>query len=548
MAHPLRLWSRRVRRAAATRGRHMHSDSGHTQSVWMDTAEVPEYPALMENARADVCVVGAGIAGLTTAYLLAQEGKSVVLLDDGPIAGGETGRTTAHLTNVFDDRYYEVEREHGTAAARLTLRSHTTAVDTIERIVRNESIDCDFRRLDGWLFLSEADARKRPDILDKEEEVSHRLGMTVDRAARAPIPRFDTGPALRYPNQAQFHPIKYLAGLAHAFTKLGGRIHTRSHVESIKGGERPKVKTSDGHTVNCGAVCVCTNSPISDYVVTHLKQAAYRTFVIGARIAGGAVPAGLYWDTPSPYHYVRLMTGADSGDDILIAGGEDHKTGQEDDAGERFRRLEEWTRDRFPIGDVQYRWSGQVLEPADYLAFIGPNPDGAKNVYLATGDSGNGMTHGTIAGILLTDLIFGRPNPWAELYDPKRVSLKSAPDLLKENFNVAVQYADWVKPGEASSADDIPPGEGAVLRRGVHRVAAYRDDDGNIHERSAVCTHLACVVRWNSTEKSWDCPCHGSRFDAYGNVVNGPALMALGPAEPEHRQAPGKEHAAPGPA
>jgi Rieske Fe-S protein len=189
-----------------------------------------------------------------------------------------------------------------------------------------------------------------------------------------------------------------------------------------------------------------------------------------------------------------------------------------------------------------------VLEPADYLAFIGPNPDGAKNVYLATGDSGNGMTHGTIAGLLLTDLVFGRPNPWAELYDPKRVSLKSAPDLLKENFNVAVQYADWVKPGEASSADDIPPGEGAVLRRGVHRVAAYRDDDGNIHERSAVCTHLACIVRWNSTEKSWDCPCHGSRFDAFGNVVNGPALMALGPAEPEHKHAAAQEHAATPPA
>jgi glycine/D-amino acid oxidase-like deaminating enzyme/nitrite reductase/ring-hydroxylating ferredoxin subunit len=526
----------------------MHSDSGNTQSVWMDTAEVPEYPALMEDTNADVCVVGAGIAGLTTAYFLARGGKSVVVLDDGPIAGGETGRTTAHLTNVFDDRYYEVEREHGTAAARLTLQSHTTAIDTVERIVRSENIDCDFRRLEGWLFLSEGDARKRPDILDKEEEASRRLGMSVDRAARAPIPRFDTGPALRYPNQAQFHPVKYLAGVARAFTKLGGRIHTRTHVESIAGGERPKVKTADGRTVTCGAVCVCTNSPISDYVVTHLKQAAYRTFVIGAKIAGDALPVGLYWDTPSPYHYVRLMKGDGSGDDILIAGGEDHKTGQKDDAEERFRCLEEWTRDRFPIGEVVYRWSGQVMEPADFLAFIGPNPDGAENVFLATGDSGNGMTHGTIAGLLLTDLVFGRPNPWAELYDPKRLSLKSAPELLKENFNVAVQYADWVKPGEAASADDIPPGEGAVLRRGVHRVAAYRDDEGNIHERSAVCTHLACIVRWNSTEKSWDCPCHGSRFDAFGNVVNGPALMALGPAEPEHKHAPAKEHAASPPA
>ena len=526
----------------------MHSDSGHTQSVWMDTAQVPEYPALMESTRADVCVVGAGIAGLTTAYLLAREGKSVVVLDDGPIAGGETGRTTAHLSNVFDDRYFEVERLHGEDSARLTLESHTIAIDTIERIARTENIDCDFRRLDGWLFLSETDARKHPEILDREEATARRIGLAVDRAARAPIPRFDTGPALRFPKQAQFHPVKYLAGVARALTKLGGRIHTFSHVESIAGGKRPTVKTADGRSVNCGAVCVCTNSPISDYVVIHLKQSAYRTFVIGAQISGGALPPGLYWDTPSPYHYVRLVKGNSQGDDILLVGGEDHKTGQEDDAENRFRCLEEWTRARFAIGAVEYRWSGQVMEPADYLAFIGRNPDGAENVFLATGDSGNGMTHGTIAGLLLTDLVLGRSNPWTELYDPKRVSAKSAPGLLRENLNVVVQYADWIKPGEASSADDIPPGEGAVLRRGVHRVAAYRDDHGNLHERSAVCTHLACVVRWNSTEKSWDCPCHGSRFDAFGSVINGPALNALGPAEPEHHPAAGQERPAPPPA
>jgi glycine/D-amino acid oxidase-like deaminating enzyme/nitrite reductase/ring-hydroxylating ferredoxin subunit len=525
----------------------MHSDSGYTQSVWMDTAEVPEYPALMEDTRADVCVVGAGIAGLTTAYLIARSGKSVVVLDDGPVAGGETGRTTAHLTNAFDDRYYEVERLHGEEKARLTLESHTAAIDTIENIVRSEAIDCDFRRLDGWLFLSETDAEKRPEILDKEAAVINRLGLTVERVARAPLPGFDTGPALRFPNQAQFHPVRYLAGLARAIARLGGRIHTRSHVASIQGGEQASLRTSDGQAVRCGAVCVCTNSPISDYVVTHLKQAAYRTFVIGARVSGGAVPAGLYWDTPSPYHYVRLLKGDGSADDILIVGGADHKTRQKDDAEERFRCLEEWTRTRFPIGDIEYRWSGQVMEPADCLAFIGPNPDGAENVFLATGDSGNGMTHGTIAGLMLTDMVDGRAHRWAELYDPKRVSVKSAPDLVKENLNVAAQYADWVKPGEASSADDIPPGEGAVLRRGVHRVAAYRDDDGNLHERSAVCTHLACIVRWNSTEKSWDCPCHGSRFDAYGNVVNGPALMALGPAEPEQHKA-AQAHASSSPA
>jgi glycine/D-amino acid oxidase-like deaminating enzyme/nitrite reductase/ring-hydroxylating ferredoxin subunit len=512
----------------------MRSDNGRTQSVWMDTADVPQYPALMEDATADVCVIGAGIAGLMTAYQLTREGRSVVVIDDGPIAGGESGRTTAHLSNAFDDRYVEEERMHGEEAARLTAESHTAAIDALERIARDENIDCDFRRLDGWLFFSEEDRVKHPNLLDEEYAAARRAGIAVEREKSAPVPGKDVGPSLRFPNQGQFHPVKFLAGLARAITARGGRIYTQTHADSVEGGEKPKVKTSDRRLIRAKAICVCTNSPISDYVVTHLKQAPYRTFVIGAVVPAGSIPPALYWDTGDPYHYIRLMKGSTSGEDVLIVGGEDHKTGQEDDAPDRFDRLEKWMRERFPsAGPVEYRWSGQVVEPADYNAFIGPNPDGTPNVFLATGDSGQGMTHGAIAGMLLSDLVTGRPNKWAHLYDPKRVALRSAGDLLKENLNVAVQYADWVKPGETSDVANIPPGEGAVLRRGAHRVAAYRDEQGNVHERSAMCTHLACVVRWNSTEKSWDCPCHGSRFDALGNVVNGPALMALGPAEPD---------------
>lgn len=511
----------------------MRSDSGHTQSIWMDTAEVPEFPALMEDATADVCVVGAGIAGMMTAYHLAREGKRVLVIDDGPVAGGESSRTTAHLSNAFDDRYYNIEKMHDERTARIVAASHTRAIDDLEQIARSEGIDCDFRRLDGWLFMGDEDRRRHPDILDRELDAARRAGVSVQHATHPPIPGRDVGPAIRFANQGQFHPVKFIAGLAGAIVRRGGRIHTRTHAKGIEGTERgAKVETSDGRTIRCDAVCVCTNSPISDYVVTHVKQAPYRTFVIAARVDGSAIEPGLYWDTPDPYHYVRLMKGDGSPDDFLIVGGEDHKTGQEDDAEARFRCLEQWARERFPmIGEVAYRWSGQVMEPADYLAFIGPNPDGTPNVYIATGDSGNGMTHGPIAGMLLTDLVLGRRNEWAEIYDPKRVALRSAPTLLEENLNVAKQYRDWVRPGETDDVANIPPGEGAVVRRGVHRVAAYRDEQGNLHERSATCTHLRCVVHWNSTEKSWDCPCHGSRFDAYGNVVNGPALMALGAPE-----------------
>ena len=518
----------------------MRTDSGHTTSLWMDTADVPDHPPLAGDAQADVCIVGAGIAGLSAAYLLAREGRRVLVIDDGPIGGGETSRTTAHLSFALDDGYDELERVHGREGARLAARSHMAAVDRIERIVADEEIDCDFERLDGFLFLGAKDDRN---MLEKELEAARRAGVEgVELVSRAPLSSFDTGVALRFPNQGQFHPLRYLAGLARAIVRRGGRIHTRTHADEIEGGAPCRVKTSKGHTVTANAVIVATNSPVSDYVVTHVKQAPYRSFVIAGRVPNGSVPKALYWDTPDPYHYVRLQHvrsgNGTGGRDVLIVGGEDHKTGQKDDADERFRCLEEWTRERFPmLESVEYRWSGQVMEPMDYMAFIGPQPGDAENVFIATGDSGHGMTHGTIAGILLTDQIVGRKNEWSKLYDPSRltISKSSAMEFAKENLNVAVQYADWVRPGDVSSPDDIPPGTGAVIRRGTRKIAVYRADDGRLHERSAVCTHLKCIVDWNSAEKSWDCPCHGSRFDPYGKVLNGPAIKALEPVDEESR-------------
>jgi Rieske Fe-S protein len=242
------------------------------------------------------------------------------------------------------------------------------------------------------------------------------------------------------------------------------------------------------------------------------------------------VPDALYWEDADPYIYIRLQPSGDH--DMLIVGGADYKTGQREDDEERLDELATWTRERFPmVHSVDYRWSGQVLEPADGLAFIGPNPDGAENVFIATGDSGHGMTHGTIAGMLLTDLILGRENEWSRLYDPHRVSLRAAGELARENLNVAAQYSAWVLPGDVASADDVRPGEGAVVRRGTRHIAVYRDEAGSITERSAVCTHLKCIVNWNRLEKSWDCPCHGSRFTPTGEVLNGPAMAPLEPTD-----------------
>jgi glycine/D-amino acid oxidase-like deaminating enzyme/nitrite reductase/ring-hydroxylating ferredoxin subunit len=512
-----------------------------TTSLWQGTFDVPSFPALERDSSVDVCVVGAGIAGLSTAYMLAKAGQRVVVLDDGPIGGGETGHTTAHLTAAFDDRIFALEQVHGETAARRIVESHTAAINRIEQIVGLEGIACDFQRVDGFLFLGPDDDEA---LLDRELAAARRAGLAdVMKTDRAPIADWDSGPALRFPWQGQLHALKYIAGLAEALVRAGGRIYCDTHVSSVKGGRSCTVTIDKRHTVKAAAVCVCTNSSITDMVQTHVKAAPYRTYVIAATVPRGSVATALYWDTPHPYHYVRVQPldepypGVLAGDaqyDALIVGGEDHKTGHADDADDRWRRLEEWMRQRWPVArEVTYRWSGQVIEPADYAAFIGPNPDGAQNVYMAGGDSGQGMTHGTVAGILLTDLILGHPNPWAEVYDPRRVSLRVAPleEMAKENLDVAFQFVrGYAGPSDVSSEDEIPRGEGRVIRRGLHRLAVYRDESGTLHERSAVCTHLKCTVAWNSAERSWDCPCHGSRFDPYGRVLNGPAVTDLEPA------------------
>ncbi len=515
----------------------MKSDSGETISNWMETADLPAESSLNSHTNADVCVIGAGIAGLSTAYLLARRKLSVVVLDDGPIGGGMTGRTTAHLSNAIDDRYFEIERLHGEKGARLAAESHTAAIDWIEAIVQEEKIRCDFQRLDGYLFVPPRHSKK---VLDDELAAAHRAGLTeVEKVEQAPLDSFDTGPALRFPRQAQFHPLKYLKGLAEAITRQGNRVFTATHAEKFEGGKRSRVVTSGGFAVAADSIVVATNSPVNDLVAIHTKQAAYQTYVIAARIPRDSVTRGLYWDTGDPYHYIRLQRvgrGANAYD-LLIVGGEDHKTGQKDDGKRRFGALERWTRARFPmIEEIEYRWSGEVMESIDGLAFIGRNPLDSPNVYIATGDSGQGMTHGTIAGVLITDLILKRENAWASLYDPGRITLGALKEFAKENLNVAAQYVDYVMPPEVSSVEEIKSGAGAVVMCDGVRVAAHRDDEGVLHKRSAVCTHLGCIVNWNSLEKSWDCPCHGSRFNAYGRVFQGPANSGL--AEEGQRERP----------
>lgn len=505
--------------------------SGTNISFWLDSVAPIRFTPLSSNLKTEVVVVGGGIAGLSVAYCLVKAGKKVVVLEDGFIGSGETGRTTAHLVNALDDRYSEIERILGEENCRMAAESHTEAINFIERVAREDNIDCEFKRLDGFLFLHPTDEKA---TIDDEFVTTNKHGIRTEKMQGVPGIAGESGVCLRFPDQAQFHPMKYLKGLAEYVVRNGGAIYTETRVETIS---KTGVK-SRNFSVDAEHIVVATNSPVNNFVTMHTKQHPYRTYVIGGLIPKDSIRPGLWWDTGNmksewvtdPYHYVRTQS-YDQTHDLLISGGEDHKTGQADkehiEEEQRYGRLERWTRQHFPtMKEIVYHWSGQVMEPVDMLAYIGKNP-GDKNIYIATGDSGNGMTHGTIAGMLISDLILGRPNPWEKLYDPSRITLKAASDFLKEVGNMGAQYLDYFESGEVKSIDELGPQQGGIVSIKGRKVALYRDETQGLHAFSAICPHMGCVLQWNGDEHSFDCPCHGSRFTCQGVVVNGPAKADL---------------------
>ena len=495
-------------------------------SLWEATTRPLHYTPLSTDLTADVCVIGGGIAGLTTAYRLAREGGRVVLLERGTIGGGETGQTTAHLASAQDDYYDTIRRMHGDEGARIARESHQAAIEEIARVVSEEGIDCDFRRTDGYLIAA---PEQDEEFLDSEARAAMEAGFAgVEKLPGVPIDFWDTGPCIRFPDQGQFHPLKYLQGLAAAAIRAGVIIHTGTEVaEAPEDGAPVTIRTTSGHSVMADAAVMATNYPLTAAPSIVTRIAPYRTYVVGFAIPAGSVPPVLIWDTDEPYHYVRTAAGRQPEEEVLIVGGEDHKTGQADDMGVRFDSLITWTRERFPMARKEaFRWSGQFQEPADHMGLIGLHP-GRDHVFMITGDSGQGMTHGTLGAMILTDLIAGREKRWSSLYSPSRSAFTAPLEMARENLNVAAQFRDYITPGGVNDVTGIATGEGAIIRRGVSRIAAYRDEAGVVHERLAACTHMGCIVRWNSFEKSWDCPCHGSRFTPTGEVLTGPALEPL---------------------
>jgi glycine/D-amino acid oxidase-like deaminating enzyme/nitrite reductase/ring-hydroxylating ferredoxin subunit len=504
--------------------------SGKHPSYWIDSIpQQRQFTPLHENLETDVVIVGAGLAGITTAYCLLQTGKSVVIIEDGFVGSGETGRTTAHIATEPDEGYDTLEQNFGKENAKLIADSYKAALKFIEDTCKKENIDCEFEKLTGYLFLHYSDDEQS---LDDEMAAAKRAGIEVSDLDMVPGIIQDIGRCLRFPNQAQFHPMKYLLGLCKAIVEKGGKIYTETHAETIN---HEGIITDKGIQVKAKHVVIATNTPVNNKIIMHIKQFPFRTYVIGALVKKDLLPRALWWDTGDyninkhfpPYHYARLTEYNDLFD-LLIIGGEDHPVGdthQEDIPEEdRYALIEDWARRHFPIEAVIYRWSGQIMEPMDGLAYIGHNPWDKNNVYIITGDSGNGMTHCTIGGILITDLINEKENPWKKIYQPSRFKISQSGHMFKELMQgmLASVKKNKISP-TAKKLSEIHPNEGKIIEIGGQHYGVFRDTTNHLHFVSLECTHLRCTVSWNNDEKSWDCPCHGSRFTYDGKVINGPA-------------------------
>jgi glycine/D-amino acid oxidase-like deaminating enzyme/nitrite reductase/ring-hydroxylating ferredoxin subunit len=508
----------------------MAAKNTETTPYWTASATFPPFARLDKDLVTDVVVVGAGVTGLTAAYLLAKSGRQVVVLERERCALTDTGHTSAHLTMVTDTRMNELVKRFGRSHAQAVWDAGLAAIATIDDMVRELGIDCGFDWVEGYLHAPlDGGAKQKVEHLREDARLARDLGFDAEFVETVPLMNL---PGLRIPDQARIHPRRYLAGVAKAFVALGGRIYEHSAADEFCA--EPRAVKVSSHTVRYEDVVIATHNPLvgvaglAAATLFQTKLALYTSYVVAGRVPSGVVPDALWWDTSDPYYYLRVEPHRDF--DVVIFGGKDHKTGQQDDTLDCYRSLEERIGAIIPRVELTHRWSGQVIETPDGLPYIGQS---AEHQYSATGYSGNGLTFGTLAGMMISDAIAGRSNPWKELFDPSRKALtRGLWDYIKENADYPYyMIRDRFAGPDAQSLRAVKRGHGMIIERDGAKVAAFRDPSGKVILRSAMCTHLGCVVGWNTGERTWDCPCHGSRFKPMGDVISGPAETPLSPVE-----------------
>lgn len=494
------------------------------RSLWIDTTPGSAYPALDGRVKADVAVVGGGITGLTAAVFLKHSGVSVALVEANRVALGTTGNTTAKVTALHALTYDALISKHGEEAAGIYGEANQVALEFIVQLVRDRSIECDLRRMPAYTY---AESHEHVAKIEAEVDAARRLGFAANLVRDTPLP-FPVAAAIRLDDQALFHPRKYALALAEIVDGAGSQVFERTRATGIlESDDGVEVVTENG-VVEANQVIIATLLPFHDPAGLFAKTHPSRSYAVSAR-ADGAAPEGMFISVDSPTRSVRPHY-SDQGTHLVI-GGEEHKTGQEEDTEGRYAAIEEWARQRFGVRSIDHHWSAQDYVPADGIPYVGPLGEGSR-VLVATGFKKWGMTNGTAAAIMLSELLLGRPNRWLPVFDPTRLKpLASGASALKENLNVAQRFIGDRLPG-GPSLEDLAPGEGAVVDHDGEKVAAYHDSERGVLTMSARCTHMGCIVSFNAAERSFDCPCHGSRFDTEGRVIEGPATAPLAAKEP----------------
>jgi glycine/D-amino acid oxidase-like deaminating enzyme/nitrite reductase/ring-hydroxylating ferredoxin subunit len=480
----------------------------------------PQFHSLDTNLEADVVIVGGGIAGIVTTYLLAKEGKKVVLCEKNKIVSGETGFTTGFITQVFDKGLVENAETWGDEKAKLLWQSGKDIIDLLETIIKEENIECEFKRCPAYIF---ANNELGFESLKKEVEKAYELGFdNVLLIERNALP-FKNHGYMKVENQAKWHVGKFLLSLAKCAEKYGALIYEDSAIHEIAGREKIKVSSRD-FTIESEYVIVDTNNPFNSIPEVQERVIPYITYVVNYEVPKGILEEAIYWDTDNPYHYFRIDKGKEN--DTLMLGGEDHKSGDEPKK-DPYKSLNHFLENLYP--GIYYKqvetWSGEVLEPIDGIPYIGKTLFN-KHMLVSTGFSGNGMTFGPISAVVNRDIVLKRENPWIDLYKLGR--LAETGEILKHGIEVAKNVGEkFIHSFKDNDVTEIPNDNGAVIKINNKRIAVYKDKEGNLIKLSPFCTHQKCIVEWNTIEKSWDCPCHGSRFTKDGKVITGPAIEDL---------------------